>query len=207
VKTEVPVAIAFIAGMLMIVSLFSQHPVFAEPAAIMRNWAIIITAFAYVLGVANIARISADTVRTRGRDWGYKVVLLLSLGAMLGAGLTGGIQSGSLFDWGYANLMVPMESTMFSLLAFFIASAAYRAFRARSVEATLLLVTAVVVMLGRVPLGERIWNGLPALTEWIMEVPNMAAKRGIMIGAALGAISTGLKMILGLERSYLGSEK
>jgi hypothetical protein len=207
VKTEVPVAIAFIAGMLMIVSLFSQHPVFAEPAAIMRNWAIIITAFAYVLGVANIARISADTVRTRGRDWGYKVVLLLSLGAMLGAGLTGGIQSGSLFDWGYANLMVPMESTMFSLLAFFIASAAYRAFRARSVEATLLLVTAVVVMLGRVPIGERIWNGLPALTEWIMEVPNMAAKRGIMMGAALGAISTGLKMILGLERSYLGSEK
>ncbi len=206
-KTEVPVAIAFIAGMLMIVSLFSQHPVFAEPAAIMRNWAIIITAFAYVLGVANIARISAATVRTRGRDWGYKVVLLLSLGAMLGAGLTGGIQSGSLFDWGYANLMVPMESTMFSLLAFFIASAAYRAFRARSVEATLLLVTAVVVMLGRVPIGERIWNGLPALTEWIMEVPNMAAKRGIMIGAALGAISTGLKMILGLERSYLGSEK
>lgn len=206
-KTEVPVAIAFIAGMLMIVSLFSQHPVFAEPAAIMRNWAIIITAFAYVLGVANIARISADTVRTRGRDWGYKVVLLLSLGAMLGAGLTGGIQTGSLFDWGYANLMVPMESTMFSLLAFFIASAAYRAFRARSVEATLLLVTAVVVMLGRVPIGERIWNGLPALTEWIMEVPNMAAKRGIMIGAALGAISTGLKMILGLERSYLGSEK
>lgn len=206
-KTEVPVAIAFIAGMLMIVSLFSQHPVFAEPAAIMRNWAIIITAFAYVLGVANIARISAGTVRTRGRDWGYKVVLLLSLGAMLGAGLTGGIQSGSLFDWGYANLMVPMESTMFSLLAFFIASAAYRAFRARSVEATLLLVTAVVVMLGRVPIGERIWNGLPALTEWIMEVPNMAAKRGIMIGAALGAISTGLKMILGLERSYLGSEK
>lgn len=200
-------AIAFVAGMLMIVSLFSPHPVFAEPAAVMRNWAIIITAFAYVLGVANIARISAATVRTRGRDWRYKVVLLLSLGAMLGAGLAGGIRSGSLFDWGYVNLMVPMESTMFSLLAFFIASAAYRAFRARSVEATLLLVTAVVVMLGRVPLGERIWSGLPPLTEWIMEVPNMAAKRGIMIGAALGAISTGLKMILGLERSYLGSGK
>jgi hypothetical protein len=62
-------------------------------------------------------------------------------------------------------------------------------------------------MLGRVPVGERLWSGLPQFTEWIMEVPNMAAKRGIMIGAALGAISTGLKMILGLERSYLGSDK
>ena len=206
-KNEVPVAIAFIAGMLMIVSLFSPHPLFARPAAVMRGWAIIITAFAYVLGVANIARISAGTVRNRGRDWQFKVVLLLSLGAMLGTGLAGGIQSGSPFDWGYMNVMVPMQSTMFSLLAFFIASAAYRAFRARSVEATLLLVTAVIVMLGRVPVGERLWSGLPAFTEWIMEVPNMAAKRGIMIGAALGAISTGLKMILGLERSYLGSDR
>ncbi len=206
-KTEVPVIIAFIAGMLMIVSFFSPHPIFSEPAAMMRNWAIIITAFAYVLGVANIVRISAGTVRTRGRDWVYKIVLLLSLAAMLGAGLAGGIQGGSLFDWSYNNVMVPMQSTMFSLLAFFIASAAFRAFRARSVEATLLLATAVIVMLGRVPVGERMWSGLPAFTEWIMEVPNMAAKRGIMIGAALGAISTGLKMILGLERSYLGSDK
>jgi hypothetical protein len=206
-KNEIPVAIAFIAGMLMIVSLFSPHPLFAQPAAMMRNWAIIITAFAYVLGVANIARISAGTVKSRGRDWGYKVVLLLALGGMLGVGLAGGIQGGSPFDWGYMNVMAPMEATMFSLLAFFIASAAYRAFRARSVEATLLLVTAIVVMLGRVPVGERMWSGMPAFTEWIMEVPNMAAKRGIMIGAALGAISTGLKMILGLERSYLGSDK
>lgn len=206
-KTEVPVAIAFIAGMLMIVSLFSPHPFFAEPAAVMRNWAIIITAFAYVLGVANIARIGLGTVRTRGRDWGYKIVLLASLAAMLAVGLSGGIQAGSPFDWGYINVMVPMQATMFSLLAFFIASAAYRAFRARSVEATLLLVTAVIVMLGRVPVGEGLWSGMPAFTEWIMEVPNMAAKRGIMIGAALGAISTGLKMILGLERSYLGSDK
>ena len=103
----------------------------------MRNWAIIITAFAYVLGVANIARISAGTVRARGRDWRHKVVLLISLGVMLGVGLAGGIQGGSLFDWGYINVMVPMQATMFSLLAFFIASAAYRAFRARSIEATM----------------------------------------------------------------------
>jgi len=205
-KNEVPVAIAFITGMLMVVSLFVPHPYIAEPAAITRGWAIIITAFAYVLGVANIARISIHTVRRRSKDWEYKAVLLVALGTMAGLGISKGIQSGGLFDWAYLNLYVPMQATMFSLLAFFIASAAYRAFRARSLEATLLLVTAVIVMLGRVPVGERIWSRLPDLTEWIMEVPNMAAKRGIMIGAALGGISTGLKMILGLERSYLGGE-
>jgi hypothetical protein len=205
-KNEVPVIIAFITGMLMVVSLFVPHPYVAGPAAATRSWAIIITAFAYVLGVANIARISVHTVRKRAKDWQYKAALLTALVAMTGVGISRGIQAGGHFDWAYLNLYVPMQATMFSLLAFFIASAAYRAFRARSLEATLLLVTAAVVMLGRVPVGERLWGRLPELTEWIMEVPNMAAKRGIMIGAALGAISTGLKMILGLERSYLGGE-
>jgi hypothetical protein len=203
-RTEVPVAIAFVAGMLMIVSLFVPHPFVAGPAAVTRSWAIIITAFAYVLGVANIARISLQTVRKRSKDWEYKAVLLTALCVMMVLGIGLGVRSGGAFDWAYQNLYIPMQSSMFSLLAFFIASAAYRAFRARSVEATLLLVTAAIVMLGRVPIGEHIWGKFPDLTEWIMEVPNMAAKRGIMIGAALGAISTGLKMVLGLERSYLG---
>jgi hypothetical protein len=205
-KNEIPVAIAFVAGMLMVISLFVPHPYIAEPAAVMRSWAIIITAFAYVLGVSNIARISLHAVNKKSADWQYKAALVVALFAMAGVGIAKGIQGGTIFNWAYLNMYVPMQATMFSLLAFFIASAAYRAFRARSVEATLLLVTAAVVMLGRVPFGERIWGGLPAFTEWIMEVPNMAAKRGIMIGAALGAISTGLKMILGIERSYLGSE-
>jgi hypothetical protein len=205
-KNEVPVVMAFIAGMLMVVSLFVPHPYIAEPAAVMRGWAIIITAFAYVLGVANIARISLHTVRKKSTDWEYKTALVIALFAMLALGIFGGIRGGSAFDWVYLNMYVPMQATMFSLLAFFIASAAYRAFRARSFEATLLLVTAAVVMLGRVPVGEKLWGGMPSFTEWVMEVPNMAAKRGIMIGAALGAISTGLKMILGIERAYLGGE-
>jgi hypothetical protein len=205
-KNEIPVIIAFVAGMLMVVSLFVPHPYVAQSASIARHWAIIITAFAYVLGVANLVRISLHTVKKRSTDWQYKAALVVALAAMAGLGIGKGIQSGGYFDWAYLNMYVPMQATMFSLLAFYIASAAYRAFRARSVEATLLLVTAAIVMLGRVPAGEQIWSRLPDFTEWIMEVPNMAAKRGIMIGAALGAISTGLKMILGLERSYLGGD-
>jgi hypothetical protein len=205
-KNEIPVIIAFVAGMLMVVSLFVPHPYVAESASVARHWAIIITAFAYVLGVANVVRISLHNVKQRSPDWPYKAALVVALFAMAGLGIGRGIQSGGHFDWAYLNMYVPMQATMFSLLAFYIASAAYRAFRARSVEATLLLVTAAIVMLGRVPIGEQIWTRLPDFTEWIMEVPNMAAKRGIMIGAALGAISTGLKMILGLERSYLGGD-
>jgi hypothetical protein len=103
-----------------------------------------------------------------------------------------------------------MSGTMFALLAFFIASAAFRAFRIRTVEAGMLAVAALIVMLGRVPIGDLATHGLPsflrlgAMQQWIMDFPQNASKRAILIGAALGVMATGLRVILGIERSYLG---
>ncbi|MCD6246685.1 hypothetical protein J7J58_07305, partial [candidate division WOR-3 bacterium] len=98
----------------------------------------------------------------------------------------------------------PMQAAMFSLLAFYIASAAFRSFRARTPEATVLLITATIVMLGRVPIGSLIYRGLPGITEWILSTVSLAAQRGILLGVGLGSIATSMKIILGIERSYLG---
>jgi hypothetical protein len=103
------------------------------------------------------------------------------------------------------NFMVsPMSATMFSLLAFFIASASYRAFRARNFESALLLVVAVIMMLGRIPFGEGLWPKLPAFTEYILEIPNNAMKRGISLGVGMGMLATSIKIMFGIDRSYLG---
>lgn len=109
-----------------------------------------------------------------------------------------------LFQWLFNYILVPMEATMFALLAFYIASAAFRAFRARSLEATLLLIAAILVMIGRVPLGDAMWEPLGKIADWIMTYPNGAAKRAIMIGVGLGMAATSLKLMLGIERAYLG---
>ncbi|MFN3476417.1 MAG: hypothetical protein ACK4Z6_02535, partial [Candidatus Methylomirabilales bacterium] len=99
------------------------------------------------------------------------------------------------------------NSTMFSILAFFIASAAYRAFRARTREATVLLVAAALVMFGRAPFGEYLISGVGILSDWVMNVLNTAAKRAILIGISLGVIATSIKIITGLERAYLGGRE
>jgi hypothetical protein len=115
-------------------------------------------------------------------------------------------RDGRVFVWIYDHVFDPCNSTMFALLAFFVASAAFRAFRARNVEAALLLGAAIFVMLGRAPLGRSISDVFPDFGQWLIDIPNNAGRRAIMMGAAIGAIATGLRVIVGLERSHLGSD-
>ena len=63
---------------------------------------------------------------------------------------------GTLFKWMFNYMVSPMQATMFALLAFYVASASYRAFRIRNFEATLLLSSGIIIMIGRVPLGSYI---------------------------------------------------
>ncbi|MBK7092071.1 MAG: hypothetical protein IPH59_10190 [bacterium] len=112
-------------------------------------------------------------------------------------------------DYTFSHLfrytMIPIQSTMFSLLAFFIASAAYRAFRARSVISAVLLIAALVMMLRVIPLGP-LSVYINDTSNWLLLVPNLAAKRPIIIGVGLGMVATALKVVLGIERAYLGKD-
>ncbi len=203
-RLHIPIGLGFLAGAFMIVQFFVPHPSFEESYKALMDWTMIIGAFALVLGLQSLFRTHIDKIRRRRQGYGYSFVALISFAVMFMVGIVHGAKPGSLFDWLFMNVQVPLEATIFSLLAFFIASAAYRTFRARTPEATILLLTAVVVMLGRVPIGEFIYAQVPEATEWIMSVPTVAAKRGIMFGVALGVIATSLRILLGIERSHLG---
>ncbi len=121
---------------------------------------------------------------------------------------------GAPFWWLYEYAFKPLTATMFAMLAFYVASAAFRAFRAKNFEATLLLGTAFLILLGRTAAGVYLTSWLPEelsflrieeLSVIIMKVFNTAGNRAIMIGIALGIVSTSLKVLLGIDRSYLGS--
>jgi len=95
-----------------------------------------------------------------------------------------------------------MQATTFSLLAFFVASAAYRGFRVKSAPAFVLALAAVIVLVGKSGFGEMVSQQLPAIAGWVLNNPSTAAKRGILIGVGIGSVATALRVILGIERSY-----
>lgn len=199
-----PIVVTFLTGATLIAIFFIPHRAAQQTQSTILEWADVVYTFALILGSISLWLSHQKKVRQRGEGWIYSVVTLAALAGVTSLGVFQGVGGDTLVGRIYDSVNAPLASTMFSLLAFFIASAAFRAFRARNVEATLLLLTAIVMMIGRVSIGEFLWPGFPPLTEWLLDVPNLAAKRAVAIGVGLGAISTALKIILGIDRSYLG---
>lgn len=102
------------------------------------------------------------------------------------------------------GLFMALGTAMFSLLAFYIASAAYRAFRIRSAESGLMMAAALVVMLGQIPFGLWLWDGFPELRMWLMTTPSTAARRAIEIGAAIAGLIMAFRMWFSIESESFG---
>ncbi len=197
----------------MALQYFVPHYVSAAVYQYALNWTIIVGIFTMVVGIGSLVDLHYDRIAHRKEQWPYSIITLVALVtvAIVGLSSPNAIQNPrGLFMMIYFYVLSPVIATMFALLAFFIASAAYRAFRARTVLATLLLASAVIVMLGRIPIGDMLTGWLPEglrfsdIARYILDYPNTAAKRAIYIGVGLGIAATSLKMILGVERTWLG---
>ena len=228
-KRNVPLLITALGGFILIISYFIPATQgWGEVAAI---WFDILASIAFILGGANLLKIHLKKISDKSVGWAYSAItlaaFLITLFVGLGKvgvnpnslypeyGLSGHYREiGSPFWWLYEYAFKPLTATMFAMLAFYISSAAFRAFRAKNIEAILLLGTAFIILLGRTFAGVYLTAWLPDwmsglkienLTVFIMSVFNTAGNRAIMIGIALGIASTSLKVLLGVDRSYLGS--
>jgi hypothetical protein len=231
-RRMIPPLIAGTLGTLMIVAFFVPP---AQPwQATAEEWFTIVAAIAFLIGGTNLLLQHAKIVSRQQAGWGFSCVTLLAFGITslvgllkLGAAPSESApqlawsgpyqQEGTPFWWIFEYILSPITATMFSLLAFYVASAAFRAFRAKNIAATLLLGTAFIVLLSRCYAGALLtsWvpESMPGLTlpgfsgSVIMAIVTTAGQRSIMIGIALGIAAISLRIILGLDRSYLGSEQ
>jgi hypothetical protein len=208
---------------------------------VVAGLAAVIGSFAIGLGVFSLMQLHTRTVSRLRPGWGYSIVFLVSFFAMFVFGLineyspkttiipaVSGVWARQdahgmfrlLFQGGLTNL----SAATFSMIAFYIASAAYRAFRIRSLEATLLMIAALIVMVGSVSFGTWITHDIPMtqsdgsenpwanlriekIAQWLLLEINTAAQRGILFGLTLGLLATSLRYWLSLERgAYFDKE-
>lgn len=204
-KRVLPAAIAIAVGIFVLVALVTTNELLDNIGLYFINTAVIIAAFALFLGVVNVLRVHVRKVRERQPGSPYSIVLIVALGAVLLLGLLSppdqpaGPASPAM-RWIFDNIQAPIQASLSALLVFFIVTAAYRLLRVRNVESAVMLVVVLLVLVGQVTVG--LVPVLPDIKDWILKVPAMAGVRGILLGVALGALLTGIRLLLGIERPY-----
>ncbi len=186
---------------------------------------LVVSAFAIGVGVISLLQLHTRAVARQRPGWGNSVVLIAAFLLMLVFGLLNdyaphlhvfgtGVTSVDVFNFLFQGGLTNLGAATFSMIAFYIASAAYRAFRIRSLEASLLMAAALIVMLGAVFFGTVLTNWIPAapdnpwsnfrienVAQWLLMQVNAPAQRGILFGLTVGLLATSLRLWLSLERS------
>jgi hypothetical protein len=205
-RKNVPLAITFLIGMVLFVEWFLAVPQIGVAGTALRDFGVTVSAFALGLGAINLFALHGGHIKARTKNqWIYSLALLAALLLFIIVGVQQGVQ-GSQYKWIYNNIIVPLSATMYGAIGFYIASGAYRALRARTKEATVLLITGVILLLRNAPIGPALWDGFPIIGSWIMDIVTTAVYRGIMMGSSLGILALGIRTLIGMERGYLGRE-
>jgi hypothetical protein len=188
----------------LIITYYFNFPQGAEITSFIQTTGIVIAAAALGIGFFNLLIMHYKRIMNRGRDWMFSAWLLFIMIGYYIIGFIPPIAGSPAFTWIYNNAYGPLGSTQYSMLTFFISSAAFRSFRAKNIEATILLVTGTFVMLTNAPFGEVIWPGFGTIGRWFLNVPTTAGMRVLVISSVLGAVSIGLRALLGRESRILG---
>jgi hypothetical protein len=218
-RKEFPIMLTTLLALIMIFSTYFRVKPVQDFSSTLQTWTVIIVNFSAILGTIMILRQHKNRIVRRkpgDNSWVFSVWLIaltlfyLALGIYsVESSLSATPTRNPTFSWIYNNAQVSLDSAMYSLLAFYIASASFRAFKARTKEAAVLLISAAAMMLYNAPAGSVIFGPLApqfnSFGEWLLNVPNMAGFRGILIGAAVGAIALGIRVMTGRERGYLGA--
>jgi uncharacterized membrane protein YhaH (DUF805 family) len=204
-KRILPASVAAAAGILVLVALFTSNPTLDAIGEYLIGVVVIIAVFALFLGVVNVLRVHARRVHERRKGGFYSVVLLAAMLLVIALGLLPGPDQPSgptqpAVAWIFQNIQIPIQASFSALLVFFLVTAALRLLTVRSLEAAVMLLVVLLVLAGQVTVG--LVPLLPQIRDWILDVPAMAGVRGILLGVALGAVLTGVRLLLGVERPY-----
>jgi hypothetical protein len=195
--------IPLIFTVIMFADFFLAMPTLTAAADTLKTWAVIISSLALGLGIVNLIRVHGNYIRRRtpGR-WLYSASCLGIFFIMTIFGLLS--KDYGPYKWLLTYAYSPLGQAMYTTTAFYIFSSAYRAFKARNIDAAILLIAGVFVVLTNAPIGEVIFSGIPIVGRWLLDVGQAPTVRVFMMVAALGLLAYGFRIIIARERGYLG---
>ena len=143
---------------------------------------------------------------------GYSLILVISLIITLIVGVIDIVQSYltgqpnfQMTNWVFTNIQLPIETSLLSVTTVSLTYAAANILRKRMdlFSITFFLVI-LLVLLGSFSIPPATLPFLHDIREWIVRVPALGGARGLLLGIALGTITTGIRILMGTDRPYGG---
>lgn len=188
-------------GVLLMVDLLLVNAWIGAVADLVREWIVLLVAAAAVTGVIALGARHLAELRTGRGDRIGSVALLLGMGAMLVAGLRPGGEGSTdpAVRWLAAGLLVPLAASMLALVFVFLLAAIRRSARAGGRETVVLLLGAGAVVVLMLPIGGDPGQVLAGAADWALAVPIGAVFRGLLIGVAVVASVSALRVLLATD--------
>jgi hypothetical protein len=201
----VPVAVACLSGLIVLLGYWGDGELLGNAPNLLIEAAAFLASLALLMGAAHLAathgrRALGDASQGAEARRGFSAVLAVALVVTFAVGVL--LPGSATLAWIFDHLYTPLQATMTALLAFFIVSGAYRAFRLGRAGAGVLLAASLFLLLAQLPISQRLSPYIPALRDWTLAVPVTAGVRGILLGAALGIVAATLRILTGIDRPH-----
>lgn len=204
IKTKLPYVVLLATGLIMILDYYLVLPeAFSTIANQTTNVAIVVGAFAVLVGTISLIRRNVQIINRRREGWTYGGWSLFTMTLFIVVGLVYDT-SGAPYTWLFDNVYSHINITVMSLLAFYIVSSFYRAFVARSFDAAVMLLASMFTLIGRAPIGAAIWPGFVTISDWIGSKAAIGGISGFYICGAIGSAAITLRILWGKEKAALG---
>jgi len=207
-RWEIPILLGSIPGIVITANYFLNAPEIGlrDISGFIETTATVVGAVALFYGVLLGVNHQFRSFSRRTGYWYFNGMAVVLFAIMMITGLSWPFTQHPVYKMLFDNVVVPLGSALYALRAFYIFSGAFRAFICRNKEATVLVVTAILVIIGNTPMSASVWTGFSAIGEWLNQYPTTGGMRGFTIGVGVGAAVLGIRTLLGRERAQLGLE-
>lgn len=205
VRKYYPTAILIIFGVFSLLSYYIDIPVVENVASTSRTWVVIISAFMVLLGALNVFRTHVQRTISKRENWLLSGWLIFVFSIMIVIGLLQGTGSPN-YKSIYNALYVPLAQSIVGTLGLFLVSAAYRAFKIRSLEGLIFFIGAFLIAIRQASVGPLLWPGFETIGNWVTLWPSIGTMRGVTIGLAIGTVAISLRTLLTWENVGLEEE-
>ncbi|QOR33839.1 hypothetical protein IMX26_10025 [Clostridium sp. 'deep sea'] len=193
--------ITIVCTAIVLIDGFFDLPLFPMLSANLVNWVVVIGLMALATAVINLMQIHTKRIIQRKKNWFYSAYFVIVFLVVTFIGIIE-YPNGATFSFIIKNIYTPLATTIYSLLGLWMATAAYKAFRLRSFNSLVLLLSGVIVLLGSTTFGAAISPVFSIIATYIRIIPTTIATRAILISTAIGTIALGLRILLGIESPF-----